>query len=54
MFSQWLLARNSIAARIIALIAGIAPALYLHNVHDISSYYTYPFAFGVYLIVRLL
>jgi hypothetical protein len=54
MFWQWLFAGGSATARIIALIAGIVVALYLHNAHGISNFYAYPIGFGVYLIVRLL
>jgi hypothetical protein len=54
MFWQWLWAGSSIKARIIALITGVAIALYLHNAHDVSNYFAYPIGFCVYLLVRLL
>jgi hypothetical protein len=54
MFWQWFLVGRSGAARIIALIAGVVVAFYLHNAHDIPNYYAYPIGIGVYLILPLL
>ena len=51
MIWQWLLVGRSRAARAIALIAGVAVALYLHNVHDVSNYFAFPIGIVVYLVL---
>jgi hypothetical protein len=54
MLWQWFLVGRSGVARAIAVIAGAATALYLHNAHNFPEYYAYPIGTAVYLIVLLL